>query len=72
MCECVERVNEQLEQYNARIKTPWLMNGTRSLCVVTEKIDSSKRIVGMAKEVFSTYCPFCGVLHEKGEPVIPD
>lgn len=66
MCECVEKINEELAERksNTRVKIPLLLESDLSikkgirLEIVTEKIDRSKR--GKNVPVFGSFCPFCG------------
>lgn len=63
-CECVERVNEHLEQFNTVLRRASMMNMTtgnirHALVVATERRSlAGKR--QKVKTVLATYCPFCG------------
>ena len=59
MCDCIERVNANLAQFNTIITVPmWTSTGMLTPFVETSKLDSGKR--GKPRSVFATHCPFCG------------
>jgi len=65
MCNCVETVNEKLNEknLNTKIKVPLLLDSSMNCTgvkvqIVTEKADSGVR--KKAVPVFSSFCPFCG------------
>ena len=60
MCNCIERVNEEMKtnNFNMRIDVPFTMSKVRRCCIEVEKIDpKGKKKV----RLFASYCPFCGV-----------
>ena len=62
MCECKEKVDVKLVQFNTRLVSPYvLVDGASSKPVViaTEKINTRQR--GKVRTLFATFCPFCGV-----------
>lgn len=68
-CDCIARVNEQLEQTdtNTKVKVPLLLRDnlsdmTTKAQIVTEKARRNVRKQPMA--MFATYCPFCGIRYE--------
>lgn len=69
MCECVDKLNEQLKEHNTRIVIPIMLNkktldfASANTLVVTEKVDSAKR--GKPLKVSASYCPFCGKKYEQ-------
>jgi hypothetical protein len=63
-CKCIEQVNKQLEQSNARISQGLQINfktgasGLSSPFVVVEKVDG--KIRKRLPSVVCSFCPFCG------------
>lgn len=59
MCNCIEKFNEHLKEFNTEVHLPfWSRSGILAPFVETRKIDSGKR--GKPRSVIATYCPFCG------------
>ena len=59
MCDCIQRIDEQLAAKNARL--PVGINFTTGACDLIlrlDKIDTRKKI-GSAF-IVATHCPFCG------------
>lgn len=59
MCDCIDRVNANLAQFNTIITVPmWTSTGMLTPFVETSKLDTGKR--GKPRSVFASHCPFCG------------
>lgn len=63
MCDCVERLNEGLKQYNTVLDEVSMLNMETGACrqslqITTQKLERKK---GKPKIVLPTYCPFCGI-----------
>jgi len=63
MCDCLEKTQEALEDYNTRIVTTMQMDFERGRMrslplLAVEKIDKKKRKKPIT--VVPTYCPICG------------
>jgi len=68
MCECLEKVDAQLAQYNTRVGTALSLSEDMSqmwvdIVISSEKVEKKKR--GRARTIVAAYCPFCGVKREK-------
>jgi hypothetical protein len=63
MCDCIDRIDEHLAQFNTKIELPiWTESGKRTPFVQTMKKDDKKR--GKVRMVFASHCPFCGEKYE--------
>jgi hypothetical protein len=62
-CNCIQEVNEVLATRNTRLAVPIMFGGGPDrLLVETEQVERG-RGKPKACSMFTTYCPFCGVLH---------
>ena len=65
MCDCVNTINKNLEEHNAKILQAILLplegsNSLRSRVLIrTGKLDSKKRAA--LPDLMASYCPFCGL-----------
>lgn len=61
-CECLRRVDEQLQKRNCKVATAFEITPDMEMLLVilvgSEKIDKGKR--GRPPQIQATYCPFCG------------
>jgi|MudIll2142460700_1097286.scaffolds.fasta_scaffold1681151_1 hypothetical protein len=68
MCDCYEKINQQLATRNTRL-TPGMIWKSDTIVtrmiVATEKVDAKK--VGKPATIFGAYCPFCGEKQGEGE-----
>jgi hypothetical protein len=63
MCDCIEKLNEQLKERNTRIVMPisFSSKGLSTLLgpiIATEKADPTNRKKPV--KLMASYCPFCG------------
>ena len=63
ICECIDKINEQLKERNTEISTAFSFSDDMSkmdgvILVATHKIDRSKR--GKPILANANFCPFCG------------
>ncbi len=57
MCNCIERVNTELKEFNMSLDIPFTLSKIRRCCIEAEKINpKGKKKV----RVFASFCPFCG------------
>lgn len=71
MCDCINKVNEKLKEYNTQIEFPIAFDPNDGMKIVTSvristvKIDTRKKLgpVGF----FATYCPVCGEEYKQEE-----
>ena len=59
MCNCIERVNKELEErnLNMEIDVPFTLSKIERVCVQVSKINpKGKKPV----RLFASFCPFCG------------
>jgi hypothetical protein len=69
MCDCINRIDEQLKPMNARLGVGFALVGNKmetALQVVTVKLDTKVR--KPVPTMYASFCPFCG---EK-TPVCPE
>jgi len=64
MCECIDKVNEQLAEKNLTLRQVSLINMTtgkvrQSLVMPVERL-RSEGARSKTKHVIPSYCPFCG------------
>lgn len=60
MCNCIDRVNQELKSSNKRLNT-W--GGRVSIETYNPHLDGKKHRA-KNKKVIATYCPFCGEKYE--------
>jgi len=68
MCECIQRIDEQLVSKNAKL--PASINFTTGAVdpiIRLDKIDWRKKIA--ASLIVPTFCPFCGIKLATGSAV---
>jgi hypothetical protein len=65
MCNCIDRVNEQLKPKKSELHIPEVVDFTNGKCasadrvmIITDKIVAKR--YGNGQPLFATYCPFCG------------
>ena len=69
MCNCIEKINEEMKSRNTRIFQPIGFDehhnfiASRYVHIMTEKIDRKKRDGPLA--LTGAYCPFCGKAYEE-------
>lgn len=61
MCNCIEKVNEKLREYNGALETNWLAQPSRTLVSVYKVVARGKKPPLME----ATFCPFCGEKHKE-------
>lgn len=66
MCDCIEKIQEALAEYNTRLVIPLSFSipaRPKMAIVATEKIETKKR--GKAIRLYARCCPFCGIEYEQ-------
>lgn len=62
-CDCIQKVNEKLEEQNAQLETAFdYTNSCAFLVIKTIKTIRHKR--NKALPILPSYCPFCGKKYE--------
>ena len=70
MCDCIEQLNQKLNERGLRIAQRLMMGKVMTLSpaiIEVEPIDTKSRVRSLP--VLATYCPFCG---ERYEPLTPE
>lgn len=66
MCDCIEKLNVHLKEFNTEINVPfWSRSGVLAPFIETRKLDDRKR--GKPKSVMASCCPFCGEKYEASD-----